>query len=311
MSAGYWKDPERTATAFGTAGPDRERYYRTGDQFQRDADGDLYFISRLDDQVKVRGHRIELQEVNQVLKAVSGGAFAYALAHPVRDGIAQGIEAFLPLALQAEGASILEACALRLPEYMVPVIFVPLEALPLSPNGKLDRKALPAPEMRLALASPRVYEPPQNETETRLAEIWQEILQVEAIGRNDDFFALGGHSLTAVRLVARMNSAPLPGMPASQAIPLRLIFEAPTLAQLALALRQSPPVAPSICSPPRRPTAAPCESESTPAAPAPRAAAQRSLWSPTVTAPATWERRISRRRRSTSAVTSIGWPTRP
>ena len=92
-----------------------------------------------------------------------------------------------------------------LPEYMVPVIFVPLEALPLSPNGKLDRKALPAPEMRLALASPRVYEPPQNETETRLAEIWQEILQVEAIGRNDDFFALGGHSLLAARVVARIR----------------------------------------------------------------------------------------------------------
>jgi amino acid adenylation domain-containing protein len=142
LSAGYWKDPERTATAFVTAGPDRERYYRTGDQVQRDADGDLYFISRLDDQVKVRGHRIELQEVNQVLKAVSGGAFAYALAHPVRDGIAQGIEAFLPLALQAEGASILEACALRLPEYMVPARLHFTDDIPYTTSGKADLRAL-------------------------------------------------------------------------------------------------------------------------------------------------------------------------
>lgn len=144
LSSGYWKDPDRTATAFVTSGPDRERYYRTGDLVERDADGDLYFISRLDDQVKVRGHRIELQEVNQVLKAVSGGAFAYALAHPVRDGIAQGIEAFLPLALRSEGASILDACAQRLPEYMVPARLHFTDDIPFTTSGKADLRALRA-----------------------------------------------------------------------------------------------------------------------------------------------------------------------
>lgn len=144
LSTGYWKDPERTRAAFVTHGPEQERYYRTGDHVQRDADGDLFFISRLDDQVKVRGHRIELQEVNQVLKAVSGGAFAYALAHPVRDGIAQGIEAFLPLAVQAHGAAILEACARRLPDYMVPARLHFTDEIPYTTSGKADLRALRA-----------------------------------------------------------------------------------------------------------------------------------------------------------------------
>lgn len=144
LSAGYWKDPERTAAAFVTHGTGAERYYRTGDRVQRDADGDLYFISRLDDQVKVRGHRIELQEVNQVLKAVSGSAFAYALAHPVREGIAQGIEAFLPLAAQADGAAILDACARQLPDYMVPARLHFTDDIPYTTSGKADLRALRA-----------------------------------------------------------------------------------------------------------------------------------------------------------------------
>lgn len=142
LAAGYWKDDARTEAAFVTH--DGARYYRTGDLVQRDADGDLFFISRLDDQVKVRGHRIELQEVNQVLKAVSGAAFAYALAHPVRDGIAQGIEAFLPAAMQAQGGTILEACAARLPDYMVPARPHFTDDIPYTTSGKADLRALRA-----------------------------------------------------------------------------------------------------------------------------------------------------------------------
>ena len=259
VGRGYLNRPELTAERFL---PDPfhpaadARIYKTGDLARWNEQGEIEYLGRNDHQVKIRGFRIELGEIEARLLQHPQIKEACVVARADGTGEQRLVAYFVPgmrvdepiptLTLPLQGREfdvegIKGHLRATLPEYMVPVIFVPLEALPLSPNGKLDRKALPAPEMRLALASPRVYEPPQNETETRLAEIWQEILQVEAIGRNDDFFALGGHSLTAVRLVARMNSAPLPGMPASQAIPLRLIFEAPTLAQLALALRQSPP----------------------------------------------------------------------
>lgn len=142
LGLGYWKDDVRTAVAFVTHGT--ERFYRTGDLVQRDGDGDLFFISRMDDQVKVRGHRIELQEVNQVLKEVSGASFAYALAHPVRDGIAQGIEAFLPMTVRNNGGSILEACAARLPDYMVPSRLHFTDDIPYTSSGKADLRALRA-----------------------------------------------------------------------------------------------------------------------------------------------------------------------
>ncbi len=142
LAEGYWMDAARTSAAFVTGGEDGNRFYRTGDRVRRDTDGDLYFLCRLDDQVKVRGHRIELQEINQVLRTLTGGAFAHALAHPVRDGIAQGIEAFLPLAVREDSSTILEACARLLPDYMVPARLHFTDDIPLTSSGKVDLRAL-------------------------------------------------------------------------------------------------------------------------------------------------------------------------
>ena len=142
VTDGYWRNAERTEAAFVTRGD--QTYYRTGDIVERDADGDLFFIARTDDQVKVRGHRIELQEVAYALKAASGAAFAYPLAHPVREGIALGIEAFLPEAHRAERDMILARCAELLPEYMVPTRLHFIDEVPFTTSGKADMKALRA-----------------------------------------------------------------------------------------------------------------------------------------------------------------------
>jgi acyl-coenzyme A synthetase/AMP-(fatty) acid ligase len=142
VTTGYWNDPERTAEAFVVPPGEHDLFYRTGDRVERDADGDLYFIGRLDDQVKVRGHRIELGEVAHVLKDITQAAFAYVLAHPVRDGLAQGLVAVLPGAQAEQERSILAACAERLPDYMVPTTLHFTDDIPYNSSGKADLRAL-------------------------------------------------------------------------------------------------------------------------------------------------------------------------
>lgn len=141
LAEGYWNDAERTARAFVVPPGQVDVYYRTGDRVEPDADGDLYFVERLDDQVKVRGHRIELQEVAGVLRSVAGAAFVEVLPHPVRDGIAQGLHAFLPNELEEQALALRSACEERLPAVARPTLHF-IAALPLSPSGKADRSAL-------------------------------------------------------------------------------------------------------------------------------------------------------------------------
>ncbi|HEX5760994.1 MAG TPA: amino acid adenylation domain-containing protein [Thermoanaerobaculia bacterium] len=229
LARGYLRRPGRTAERFvpdpfGGAG---ERLYRSGDLVRWRSDGRLEFLGRLDHQVKVRGFRIELGEVEAAL-AVQPGVERAAV---VAKGDAADRRLVAYVVGDAEPARLREALHERLPEYMVPSVFVRLEALPLTPNGKVDRKALPEPEAATAPAAEHV--PPRTLAEELLAEIWGEVLKRGEIGAHDNFFALGGHSLLAMRVVTRVYQA------AGVDLPLRTVFEAPTLERFAHALERA------------------------------------------------------------------------
>jgi thioesterase domain-containing protein/acyl carrier protein len=181
------------------------RIYRTGDLGRWREDGDIEYLGRDDFQVKIRGFRIELGEIEARLRGCEGVRDAVVVA-----GTEAGVPARLVAYTVAEpGGPVICAPALRqalarvLPEYMLPSAFVLLDVLPLTSRGKLDRKALPAPD-RDSMAA-RAYEAPRSETEIGLAAIWQELLGVPAVGLHDHFFELGGHSLLAVRMAARVQ----------------------------------------------------------------------------------------------------------
>ncbi|MBI0329292.1 non-ribosomal peptide synthase/polyketide synthase [Burkholderia plantarii] len=203
------------------------RMYRTGDLARWLADGTLDYLGRNDDQVKIRGFRIELGEIEARLGGVAGVQAAAVLAREDVSGLSNDKRLVGYYTGEPQQAEVLRAALqASLPEYMVPAAFVHLDALPLTANGKLDRRALPAPEAD-AFAS-RAYEAPRNEAEHTLARIWQELLGVERVGRSDHFFELGGHSLLAVKLIERMRQA---GLSAD----VRVLFGQPTLAALASA----------------------------------------------------------------------------
>ncbi|ELY22071.1 non-ribosomal peptide synthetase [Vreelandella titanicae] len=231
LARGYLHRPDLTAERF-VADPfaQGERLYRTGDLVRWREGGQLEYLGRLDHQVKIRGLRIELGESEaqllsqpEVREAVvvaqegPGGSRLVAYVVP-QDGIQLDID------------SLREALGQRLPDYMVPGAVVTLDALPLNANGKVDRKALPEPD----LISGTQFEPPQGEVEEALAAIWSEVLGTERIGRHDNFFEVGGHSLAAIQISARFTQR------FGEALPVRLIFEHPTLAHMAtqVALKQ-------------------------------------------------------------------------
>jgi acyl-CoA synthetase (AMP-forming)/AMP-acid ligase II len=203
---GYLGRPGLTAERFVPdpfAAEPGGRMYRTGDRARWKAEGKLEFMGRLDDQVKMRGFRIEPGEVEAAIAAYPGVREARVMMREDQPG-----DKRLVAYVVGEGGGV-EADALRahlrgsLPEYMIPAAFVFLETLPLTPNGKLDRKALPAPGSDAYAA--REYEAPADETEQALAEIWAEVLRVDRVGRRDNFFALGGHSLLAMRVLSRVR----------------------------------------------------------------------------------------------------------
>ncbi|MGO1073869.1 amino acid adenylation domain-containing protein, partial [Lysobacter sp. CA199] len=203
------------------------RMYRTGDLGRWSTDGSLEFVGRNDFQVKIRGFRIELGEIEAKLIECAGVREAVVVAR--EDG---GEPRLVAYCLTDEASTeILEAGALRdrlasqLPEYMVPAAFVRMASWPLTAHGKLDRKALPAPDDE-AYAR-RAYQAPQGEIEQALAQLWSQLLKVEQVGRCDGFFELGGHSLLAVQLSSRVRQT------LGVELPLRWVFEAPVLWQLA------------------------------------------------------------------------------
>ena len=212
LALGYW-DANRTQERL-VAFHDE---YRTGDIGRRGLDGQLYFVGRRDDQVKLRGVRLSLGELEAALAATPGVNECAVILR------GEQLTAYVAGELAAAQRTALE----RLAPWQRPGAWVSLAALPKRPNGKLDRDALPAPARPAGL-------PPRGDLEARLAAVWSELLKVPAIHREDDFFALGGHSLLATRLVARIRA----GM--GRELPLRAVFEQPTLAGLAALLVDAP-----------------------------------------------------------------------
>jgi amino acid adenylation domain-containing protein len=204
------------------------RMYRTGDVVRWRADGALEFVGRNDAQVKIRGFRIELGEIEARLAEHPAVREAVVVAREDTPGD-QRLVAYVVGTVEAE--ALRAHLAGSLPEYMVPAAYVALEQMPLTPNGKTDRKALPAPEGD-AYAR-RGYEAPATETETVLAEVWSEVLGVERVGRHDHFFELGGHSLLAVRLIERMRQR---GLHAE----VQALFITPTLCGMAERVGDAP-----------------------------------------------------------------------
>jgi thioesterase domain-containing protein/acyl carrier protein len=208
------------------------RLYRTGDLARRRPDGTLEFLGRRDDQVKVRGVRIELGEIEAALESHPAIGAAAAVARADGAGERRLVAYLVP----RPGGEIPEAeelrsfLAQRLPDAMLPTVMVELAALPLTPTGKLDRRALPAPEVERRLARELVA--PRDAVEIELVGIWEEVLAVRPVGVHDGFFDLGGHSLAAVRLMARIRAS------FGQDLPISLLFERPTVEALAVLLRE-------------------------------------------------------------------------
>ncbi|WP_404384158.1 amino acid adenylation domain-containing protein [Caenispirillum salinarum] len=206
VARGYLGRDDLTAERFiaDPYGPDGARLYRTGDLCRVRPDGVLEYLGRTDHQVKVRGFRIELGEVEAALRALPTVADAACLAQDDPAGDGKRLVAWVTGG--AEPAALRDGLATVLPAHMIPAVFVPLEALPLTTNGKVDRSALPAPEAT-APAAATAPEAPADATEAKLAGLWAEVLGVPGVGRSDGFHALGGHSLKAVQLASRIRAA--------------------------------------------------------------------------------------------------------
>ncbi|HEX4168339.1 MAG TPA: amino acid adenylation domain-containing protein [Bryobacteraceae bacterium] len=232
VARGYLNLPDLTADRFlyDPFAPEAgARMYKTGDLGRWLPDGDIEFLGRNDFQVKVRGFRIELGEIEARLLQHPGVHEAVVIARQDQPGDKRLVAYVVPRAGESET---LDAETLRLhlsaslPEYMLPVAYVRLDALPLTHNGKLDRKALPAPDPEAY--SHDVYDEPQGETETLLAQIWSAVLGLERVGRQDHFFQLGGHSLRAITVLEHMRRH---GLQAD----IRALYKTPTLAAFAAA----------------------------------------------------------------------------
>ena len=200
LARGYLNRPELTAEHF-LAGPFEggARLYRTGDRVRWRADGKLEFLGRLDNQVKLRGFRIELGEIEAVLKEHPSVAQGVVVLREDRPGDRRLVAYCVSSRNAVWNVSELSRhLRTKLPDYMVPAVFVRLEALPLTPSDKIDRRALPLPDdLRPQLETG--YVAPRNPIEEQLASIWCKVLGVERVGIHDNFFDLGGHSLLAVR----------------------------------------------------------------------------------------------------------------
>lgn len=209
------------------------RMYRSGDLVRYLPDGNIEFLGRIDFQVKIRGFRIELGEIESVLSHHEDVRDAVVLAKEDANGQKTLVAYVVPIAGHTIDESQLQAFVRdQLPDYMTPSIIVNLESFPLTSSGKVDRRALPEPDME-AFAQSREYVAPRNETETQLAAIWQDILSLERPGVTDSFFDLGGHSLMATQLVSRIRDS------FGVELPLRDIFETPTIANQALLVEQA------------------------------------------------------------------------
>lgn len=228
VARGYHRRPGLTAERFvpdpfsAFAG---QRLYRTGDRVRFRADGALEYLGRLDHQVKIRGFRIELGEIEETLRQQPGVREAVVVARTEASGTTR-LVAYVTVApaAVAEVVILRQGLARRLPEYMVPAVIVPLAQLPLSPNGKVDRNGLPAPEGERQRTA--AYEAPQTEPERTLAAIWAQVLVLPRVGLHDNFFELGGDSINSLQILARAHQTGIQLTP-------KQLFDNPTIASAA------------------------------------------------------------------------------
>ncbi|MBX8605651.1 amino acid adenylation domain-containing protein [Pseudomonas cichorii] len=253
VARGYLNRADLTALKFMpdpyASGPG-ERLYKTGDLVKWLPNGEIEFLGRIDHQVKVRGFRIELGEIETRLLSYPDVRQGVVIVREDQPGDQQ-IVAYLLVGEQyaAQSIQLRQHLAQTLPGYMIPNHFVVLEQFPLTPNGKLDRKRLPAPNTT-SQSENRIL--PGTPMEKAVADIWQHVLNLEGIGINDNFFELGGHSLLATQVVSRLRKA------LQIELSVRTLFEAPTIAQLISSLgsqtaRQAPPIVPQLPSQARQP----------------------------------------------------------
>jgi len=233
VGRGYLGQPELTAERFlGLEGPADGRTYATGDVGVMSDDGVLTFVGRRDNQVKVRGHRIEVEEVEAVLRSHPAVAEAAVQARLDAAGDARLVAFVAARAAAPTPRELREHLARALPDYMIPAVFQSVEAVPRTPNGKLDRGALHALPVA-AGDSAAEHVAPRSTAERRVAEIWEEVLGIPRVGATDHFFESGGHSLTAIRVLARIRTQ------FGVDVPLRQFFERPTVSALAEILDRS------------------------------------------------------------------------
>ena len=224
VAKGYVNHPELTAKHF-IANPFGEGVlYKTGDKVRMRPDGEIIFLGRIDDQVKIRGYRVESHEIASTVLSYDFVDQSIVLADEDNNGYKRLVCYLVPGSGYSEEGlkSFLQS---RLPDYMVPGIYIELDQMPLTSNGKIDRKSLPSPK---GYESNQDYVAPQNELETDLCEIWSSLFNIERVGINDDFFALGGHSILAIRLISEIKNKQ------NVEISITDLFENPTVSKLSL-----------------------------------------------------------------------------
>ncbi|ASS75460.1 hypothetical protein CIG75_11050 [Tumebacillus algifaecis] len=231
LSNGYLNRPELTAERFILH--EGERFYKTGDRARWRTDGQIDYLGRLDHQVKIRGYRIEPGEIESVLRQHHNVLEAAVIPHELSPGdkrlVAYLVARQQPALSSAELRDYLHD---KLPEYMIPSLFMHLDTMPLNANRKLDRRALPSPA-GIRLEAEHNHVAPRSDLERELVQIWENLLSISGIGVTDNFFTLGGHSLLAVRLMAQITTR------FSQTLPLSALFEGGTVEHLANLLRQT------------------------------------------------------------------------
>ncbi|MEO3790806.1 amino acid adenylation domain-containing protein [Nonomuraea sp. B10E15] len=229
VARGYHGRPGLSADRFvpDPYGPPGTRLYRTGDLVRRLPDGDLEFLGRNDHQVKVRGFRIETSEIDARLAEHPDVAQAVVVAHEFAPGDRRLVAYLTAAGREPDPADLRAHLARKLPDYMVPTVYMTLPDFPLTPNRKVDRKALPSPAVS---AAPEADQAPRSGLEKLVAEVWSDVLGVAVPGVHADFFTLGGHSLLAVQAMNRVNAE------LGTAVEVRALFDAPTVAGLAARL---------------------------------------------------------------------------